>query len=73
METKRDNNPLTDAEVIANLHNMTDEELQRIGIKRMSFADAPCIEVDDIEEYAKANGYVDQEEYNKRINSAMNR
>lgn len=37
----------------------------------MPFDEIPGIYVDDIDEYAKANGYLTQEEYNQRINNAM--
>ena len=62
---------LTQSEVLKNVHNLTDEELKYHGIKRIPFDEIPAVYVDDIEEYAKANGYLNQEEYNERINNAM--
>lgn len=66
-------NCLKKEDVIKNSNILTEQELHRFGLKRMSFVDAPGIEVDDIEEYARANGYINQDEYNKRINNAMNK
>ena len=62
---------LTQSEVLKNVNNLTDEELKYHGIKRIPFDEIPAVYVDDIEEYAKANGYLNQEEYNERINNAM--
>ena len=56
---------------MGSLHKLTDKELEKGGWKMSSFDEIPRIKVDDIEEYAKANGYLNQEEYNERINNAM--
>ena len=67
-----ENKKMTRAEVLKNLDRMTDEELRQYGIRKMSFDEVPCsIEVDNIEEYARAHGYINQEEYNKWLNNLL--
>ena len=68
MELKKN---LTEAEVMERLHLLTEEELKNGGLEMRPFDEIPEIYVDDIDEYAKANGYLTQEEYNQRINNAM--
>ena len=48
------------------LHLLTEEELKNRGWEMRPFDEIPRIYVDDIDEYAKANGYLTQEEYNQR-------
>lgn len=63
---------MTDAELLKNINNMTEEELREYGYRRVSFDKIPpCIEVDNIEEYARAHGYINQEEYNKWLNNLL--
>ena len=65
------NRKMTDAEVMDNLHLMTEEELQEYGWRRVPFDEIPRIKVDNIEEYARTHGYINQEEYNKWLNNLL--
>lgn len=47
------------------------EEMIKDGWKEVTFEELPCIKVDNIEEYARSNGFLTQEEYNNRIKNAM--
>lgn len=62
---------MTDAELLKNMNNMTEEELRQYGYRRVPFDELPSIEVDDMEEYARAHGYINQEEYNKWLNNLL--
>ena len=53
---------------------LLEEQLRIAGYKEYTIENGPCIEIEgSIEEYARMNGYLNQEEYNNLINNAMNK
>ena len=62
---------ITKWELLKKLDSLTEEELRQYGHRKVSFDELPSIEVDDMEEYARAHGYINQEEYNKWLNNLL--
>ena len=62
-------------DLLKNKNSLTEEELReelrKYGHRKLSFEELPYIEVDDVEEYARAHGYINQEEYNKWLNNLL--
>ena len=49
-----------------------EQQLKSVGYKEYYIENGPCIEIDcSIEEYARINGYLNQEEYNNLINNIV--
>ncbi|MBQ1225238.1 MAG: hypothetical protein IIX82_04670 [Alistipes sp.] len=58
-------------DALKNIGLLTEDELRHYGLRKISFDDIPCIEVDDFDEYIRQNGYLTQDEYNNKINNAL--
>ena len=58
-------------DALKNIGLLTEDELHHYGLRKISFDDIPCIEVDDFDEYIRQNGYLTQDEYNNKINNAL--
>ena len=58
-------------DLLKNKNSLTEEELRQYGHRMVPFDELPYIEVDDVEEYARAHGYINQEEYNKWLNNLL--